>query len=134
MEQRMNEAEGDIRSLQEWRRDTVDPFMRDSEVFDARSERFMTSFEATEKVRMQLAEERHKSNSFKLNVLMFLLGLLGLIFSGMLALFSYDAAHQKSFMNVPAVHVQNQQYDAQRNPGTMDSAVPATIAMHAAIR
>ena len=126
MEQRITHAEGDIRSLQEWKRDKVDPWLEKSGVFHSKTEKFMTSFEATEAVRSQLAEERHRSNSLKLNVLMVIAAFLSILFSALLALISYEAAHQKSFLNVPALHVDSEQYDARRT--TIDSGISPNVA------
>lgn len=129
MEQRIGMAEGDIRSLQEWRTGTVEPWLRKSETFHSRTETFMTTFEATEEVRDKLNAERHRSNSMKLNVLMVIAAFLAVVFSALLALITYESAHQKSFLNLPAIHAASDmpEYDAHLGL-KFDSSIPPTIA------
>lgn len=122
----MAKAEGGISSLEQWRRETVNPWLETSGAFHLRTERFMTTFEATEAERMKLADLRHKSNSFKLDVLVVLIAFVGLLLTGLLVLFTYEAAHQKSFLDVPALHVDSEQYDARRT--TMDSGISPNVA------
>lgn len=122
MEQRIAGAEGDIRSLQEWRRDTVEPWLGISRDFHSRTERFMTSFEATERVRAELDAQRHQSNSTKLNVLMVIAAFLAAVLTFFLVLVTYQASRQHVLFDLPSMHVTADEYDAHRIPQQFDSS------------
>lgn len=70
MEERVRGAETRLGKLEGWKGDVVDPFLikAGAEIEDFGD--FVTSFVATEKVRAELADERHKSNTFRLNFIM----------------------------------------------------------------
>jgi hypothetical protein len=89
MDERVRDVEKDVSTLKDWRMRTVDPWLAISAQFHQRAGDFITSLEAREELTDKLNAERHKANTFKLNVVVALLGFLSLVFTVLLVYVTY---------------------------------------------
>ena len=69
MEQRVRQVEGDVRGLKAWKEVQVDPWIKETAALNKEMKTFMDTLRAETSVREKLDDERHSSNSFKLNLM-----------------------------------------------------------------
>ena len=86
MDERMRDVEGDIGLLKEWRKATVDPWIREDVATHKTIKTYMDQAEARELLMDKLSQERHESNTFKMNVII-VVGTLLLVLFGAWTLF-----------------------------------------------
>lgn len=101
MDERLRDVEGEVKTLNEWRDTTVDPWISSGKAFRDKVGGYITRLEAQEELRQNLNDERHQSNNFKLNMLVAISGILAVIFAALLVVVTYQAAHQKSILAIP---------------------------------
>lgn len=120
MEDRLRGVESDVGTLKEWRTGFVDPHIRKSakEVDDISD--YIIELKAQKKVEDELADTRHQANSFKLNIIMGIIALLGLVFTALMCLFAYQQLRKTSFDFLPSLHGQlSQSVLAERQTATV---------------
>lgn len=101
MDERMRNVEGDLHTLKDWRNRTVDPWIESGSEFRKGVGTFMDRLAAQEELRQQLSDERHQANSGKLNMIIAIGTILLVVFTALLAVATYQMAHQHSFLNLP---------------------------------
>lgn len=85
MDDRMRKVEGEVNILKDWRSKTVDPHIDGAETFTADMKEFVTIYKTEVKAREKLDDERHRANTFKMNLLL-VVGTAFLILLGLLTL------------------------------------------------
>ena len=98
MDDRLRSVEGEVLTLKDWRMRTVDPWISSGTEFRETVGEYITTLKAREAMSDKLNEERHAQNSFKLNILIVVAGMLTALFTGLLIIATYQVAHQHTFL------------------------------------
>lgn len=97
MDERLRDVEGDVTTLKDWRKSTVDPWINEDKLSHSSIRDFITEFRSTEKVTAKLNDERHKSNSSKQNVTLVIATALLALFALLTLMVAYATFRQHAF-------------------------------------
>jgi hypothetical protein len=94
MDDRLRDVEGDVHTLKDWRARTVDPWIESGADFRKHVGAFITRLEAQEELRQQLNDERHESNTLKLNSILVIAAIMTCVFTALLVVATWQLAKQ----------------------------------------
>lgn len=107
MDDRVRKVEGDVLTLKDWRANRVDPWLKESADFHEEFRTYMDQSIARESEREKLQDERHHSNSFKLNLVAVLIS-IGILFLTLIGtLIAYAALKQSPHAFDDIINISN---------------------------
>jgi hypothetical protein len=101
MEDRLRDVESDVGTLKEWRKGHVDPHISKTTVAVEDIGSYIVALKAQRNLEDKLAEERHKSNTTKLNLISALIGFIALVFAALSVWVAYQALPHHSLNLFP---------------------------------